>query len=165
MKFKFFTIPALASEGSEEELNRFVASHRIVAVEKMFTPDGGNSFWSICVTYLDQSPGGGQGGKKIDYREVFDEQAFSLFSKLRTLRKEMAEKEGVPAYALFTNEQLADMVRLKVKTLGQMGGLGGVGKARVEKYGAAFLEILNWSPGPETRGDEGSGHETHASEP
>ena len=39
-----------------------------------------------------------------------------MFAKLRALRKTLADREGVPAYALFTNEQLADMVRRRITT-------------------------------------------------
>ena len=79
---------------------------------------------------------------KIDYREVFDERDFATFAALRTLRKELAEAEGVPAYALFTNEQLAAMVRGKARTVADLAAIEGVGKSRVEKYAAAFLKAL-----------------------
>ncbi|MBI4754199.1 MAG: HRDC domain-containing protein [Betaproteobacteria bacterium] len=51
---------------------------------------------------------GQPGGKRerIDYREVLNEQDFAVFADLRRLRKGLAEQDGVPAYALFTNEQL-----------------------------------------------------------
>ena len=43
------------------------------------------------------------------------------------MRKELAEKEGVPAYALFTNEQLAEMVQRRVGSLTAMKEIEGVG--------------------------------------
>lgn len=164
MRYRFFNIPAVDSEKAEDDLNRFVASHRIAAVEKMFVPDSIKSFWSVCVTYLDQTASVLSEKKKIDYREVLDEQSFALFAKLRNLRKDISEKESIPAYALFTNEQLADMVRLNVKSLNQMGEINGIGKGRLDKYGKDFLDVLNQSQGPETR-HEGTDDETRASEP
>jgi superfamily II DNA helicase RecQ len=71
---------------------------------------------------------------------------------LRTLRKTLADQEGVPAYALFTKEQLADMVRRPVLSLEGLAGIDGVGQARVEKYGDAFpasshhRQVLEFSP-------------------
>jgi len=53
---------------------------------------------------------------------------------------------GVPPYAVFTNEQLAEMVRRPVQTLAGLAGIDGVGAARVEKYGPAVLEILRVAP-------------------
>ena len=47
---------------------------------------------------------------------------------------------------MFTNEQLAEMVRRPVQTLAGLAGIDGVGAARVEKYGPAVLEILRVAP-------------------
>ena len=74
--------------------------------------------------------------------EVLPAAEFAVFAKLRALRKELSEPEGLPAFALFTNEQLADMVRHRVSSHEDLKGINGVGQARVEKYGDAFLRIL-----------------------
>jgi hypothetical protein len=60
----------------------------------------------VCVSYLaaDGRPEPAKHGN-VDYREVLDDKDFAVFAKLRTKRKELADKDGVPAYALFTNEQ------------------------------------------------------------
>ena len=102
-------------------------------------------YWSICVTSAaakskDSKPG--SRSKRIDYRDVLNEQDFSIFARLRTLRKELAERDGVPAYALFTNEQLADLVRKRVTSKQAMEAIQGVGAGRIEKYGDTFLNLL-----------------------
>lgn len=51
MKFRFFAIAAQMPES--EALNTFCARHRIVSVEKQFVAQSTESFWSVCVTYLD----------------------------------------------------------------------------------------------------------------
>ena len=79
---------------------------------------------------------------KIDYREVLSEADFAVFAKLRALRKTLADAEGVPAYALFSNEQLAEMAQRRVRTASALREIAGVGEARLEKYGADFLSIL-----------------------
>ena len=153
MKYRFFHVPARDPAAETEILNRFLAERRIVAVDRQFVADGGNSFWAFSVVYRDgasaSDPTGAPGRPekaKIDYREVFDERDFAAFVALRTLRKELAEAEGVPAYALFTNEQLAAMVRTKARTIADLAAIEGVGKSRVEKYAAAFLKVLADSP-------------------
>jgi superfamily II DNA helicase RecQ len=80
--------------------------------------------------------------KRVDYREVLPAEEFAIFSNLRHLRKELAEQEGVPVYALFSNDQLAAMVRQRVISLEGLHAIEGVGKARLEKYGEAFIRIL-----------------------
>ena len=141
MKFKVIKIPVQEPDVLLSELNAFCENHSIASVEKHFVPEGSSSFWAFCVSYLEQA---GQTSKvnrkeKIDYREVLAEADFQIFSKLRKLRKDMAEEEGVPVYALFTNEQLAEMVRRRVVQPTAMGQIEGIGKSRMNKYGAAFL--------------------------
>ena len=156
MKYRFFMIPTTMPHAAQEELNHFCAEQRVVNVDKQFVSDGERSFWALCVCYLD-GPGGPIAARKgkIDYRETLNEQDFALFAKLRALRKTLAEQEGVPAYALFTNEQLAAMVQKRVTSKAALGDIEGVGTARVEKYGDAFLSVLlegagNNAPKPDT---------------
>ena len=47
-----------------------------------------------------------------------------------------------PSYAVFTNEQLAEMVQRRVASAAALREIAGIGEARIEKYGAAFLDIL-----------------------
>ena len=128
-----------------DEVNLFLRSHRILSVDRHFVQDGANSIWAICISYLgDASRPQAIGAKrpKVDYREVLSEPDFAVFAKLRNLRKEVAEREGAPGYALFTNEQLAEMVRRRVTTASALREIDGVGEARAEKYGSAFLALL-----------------------
>ncbi|MCX7097074.1 MAG: HRDC domain-containing protein [Methylococcales bacterium] len=145
MKYRFFNINAQNPESGQEDLNTHCVQHRIVAVEKQFVAQGDNSFWSICVTSLDSAEKPNPTSNKraaIDYREILNEQDFAMYAELRNLRKTLAEQEGVPAYALFTNEQLAEMVTRRTLTQSELAGIEGVGKARLEKYGATFINLL-----------------------
>jgi superfamily II DNA helicase RecQ len=85
----------------------------------------------------------------VDFKEVLSEAEFAVFARLRALRKQLAEAEGVPAYALFTNEQLAEMVQQRVSTATGLRQIAGVGEARVEKYGPAFLDLLTQAALPQ----------------
>jgi superfamily II DNA helicase RecQ len=165
MHMRFFTIPIRDPQGAADELNAFLTAHRIVHTERQFVADGANSLWSICVSYIDSGDGRptpDKRARKIDYRESLSETEFAVFAKLRALRKELADQEGVPVYALFTNEQLADMVRRGVSSLEDFKSLDGVGKARVGKYGEAFLRILKQSSTAlATHAAESDDDETH----
>jgi len=141
-------VPVKNMSGAEAEMNAFLRGQRVLAVKKEFVPDGENSFWTFCVEHLDASPGGGMtgalGGRvpKVDYKEVLKPEEFQVFSRLRDWRKGVAEKEGVPVYAVLTNEQLAQMVQKKVATKAAMKEIEGVGEARVAKYGDGLLKLL-----------------------
>ena len=46
------------------------------------------------------------------------------------------------ALAVFTNEQLAEMVRQRVATAAALAAIAGVGEARLARYGPAFVDLL-----------------------
>ena len=147
MQYAFFTIPLRSGDGAVDEMNRFLRANRILAVDKRMVEGGENPYWSFCVEYLDHQGGGDGFGNalrqpKIDYKQILPPDQFVVFSRLRALRKEMAEKEAVPVYTLFTNEQLAAMVTGRVTTPAGLEAIEGVGPARSGKYGEAFLKIL-----------------------
>lgn len=138
MRYKFFHIPAEMSTAAEESLNRFVASHSITHIEKHFSDRDGRGFWSFCVCYLEGQTNSGQPKPKIDYKEVLTEEDFEIFSQLRTLRKERAEKEGTPVYAVATNEQLAEIARRRIVTKAGLVKIPGFGTAKIERHGDAI---------------------------
>ena len=51
MPFKFFAVPARDDGTAAEELNSFLQSHRILAVDRRWVDQGVDSFWAICVDY------------------------------------------------------------------------------------------------------------------
>ena len=143
MKYRFFHIPATMPEVAQEELNRFCAEQQVVSLDKNFVQDGERSYWALCVCYLDSHGGPVSTRKgKIDYREVLSPPDFALYAKLRDLRRTISQTDKVPAYALFTNDQLADIVTNRVRSKSELAKIDGVGAARVEKYGDAFIKLL-----------------------
>ena len=143
MALKFFHVPCRGGASEEAELNRFLGGHRVLAVDRELAPDGAASYWALCVDFLETGTEAVvPGGSKIDYKEILPPEQFTVFARLRQLRKDLAEKEGVPVYAVFTNEQLAGMVRQPCKTAADLRKIEGIGDARVEKYGAAMLAAL-----------------------
>lgn len=144
MKLQFFAIPAMWPENAQQMLNAFCAQHRVTTMEKHFVDLGTESYWSICVTFIDGinltiHTGAANRRERIDYREVLGEQDFVIYAQLRNLRKSLSEQEGIPAYALFTNEQLAEMVTRRVRSETEMAKIEGIGKSRLEKYGGVFV--------------------------
>ena len=66
-----------------------------------------------------------------------------LWEALRACRKRLADSRNVPAYVIFPDATLAAMVALKPSTHAELLAVSGVGKAKLEKYGDAFLAVLN----------------------
>ena len=145
MKTKFFKIPVSDASVSEAELNSFCSTHSISHIEKHFIADGENSFWAFAITYTDQDLKGSpkdKRPKRIDYKEVLSSDDFNIYAQLRDLRAKIAEEEGVPLYAVFSNEQISEMAIQKITTKTALLKVDKVGKSRVDKYGDVFLGIV-----------------------
>ena len=67
----------------------------------------------------------------------------ALWEALRECRRDFAEAQGVPPYVIFHDRTLQEMCILVPQNLAQFGELGGVGERKLEKYGDAFLAVIN----------------------
>jgi len=65
-----------------------------------------------------------------------------LFNALRQLRKRIADAEGLPPFVIFHDATLREMCEAMPETEREMRGVKGVGAAKYEKYGRAFLELI-----------------------
>ena len=65
-----------------------------------------------------------------------------LFEALRALRGRLAREQNVPAYVIFHDATLREIARLRPISHGQLGGIGGVGAGKLERYGDAVLETV-----------------------
>ena len=65
-----------------------------------------------------------------------------LLGQLKARRLELARESGKPAYTVFADATLMDMVRRKPQTLDEMLSVNGVGPSKLERFGAIFLEVL-----------------------
>ncbi len=66
-----------------------------------------------------------------------------LFNKLKELRFKFAETQKVPAFVIFSDATLIDMCGKLPSNEDEFLGVSGVGKMKLEKYGQAFLDIIN----------------------
>ncbi len=146
IQYKFIVIPIKSSEEAETEFNLFLRSHRVLTVHREFVQNCENSFWCMGIEYLTgevHSAGEDTRNKKrIDYKESLSPDDFSLFVKLREWRKETAEREGVPVFTIFTNEQLAEIVRNKAANKTELMKIDGIGEGRVTKYSDGIIKVM-----------------------
>jgi superfamily II DNA helicase RecQ len=148
MPFRVFQVPIRNNAPFEDRLNRFLASHSVLHVDRRFIDSGDNSCWVFCVDYVEpresaaRPPEQSSPRGRVDYRERLSADQFVLFSQLREWRKTRAQSEGVPVYTLFTNEQLAQIVLANVATTAALETVVGIGDARIAKYGGDVLQVL-----------------------
>jgi ATP-dependent DNA helicase RecQ len=72
---------------------------------------------------------------------VSDEDA-PLLSALKARRRAFAEEAALPAYMIFNDRTLIEMAETRPANMDAMARIGGVGAKKLERYGAAFLEII-----------------------
>ena len=65
-----------------------------------------------------------------------------LFEALRGLRMKLAVEEDKPAYTIFTDRVLQEMVERKPVTLYDFARISGVGEVKVSRYGKQFVDLL-----------------------
>jgi ATP-dependent DNA helicase RecQ len=66
----------------------------------------------------------------------------TLFEELRALRRQIADREHLPAYVIFHDATLRDMVALRPSTPEELLQVSGVGRVKLDKYGEEFLAVL-----------------------
>ena len=69
-------------------------------------------------------------------------QAMQLWEKLRTLRLELAREHNIPAYVIFHDSTLKEMVNSLPRTLQEMRQIPGIGRRKLDLYGARFLALI-----------------------
>lgn len=73
-----------------------------------------------------------------------------MWEALRSLRRKLAEEHSVPPYVIFPDATLLEMLRSQPSSLSEMAEVSGVGARKLERYGQAFLEVLNGSGADDT---------------
>lgn len=141
-------LPLHSGSAEQEELNRFLRGRRVVQVRKELAAQDGSTCWALLVEYLDGAekaaadPAKNLARGKLDYKEILDPKDFALFSKLREARKKLAEENGLPVYAVCTNEQLAEVAKRRPKTLAGFMQIDGIGQGKADRYAPALLECV-----------------------
>ena len=65
-----------------------------------------------------------------------------LLLELKELRAQLAKKEKVPAYVIFTNATLEDMAAKLPQSMEALLTVSGVGSVKAQRYGKPFLKLL-----------------------
>ncbi|AFY61844.1 DNA helicase RecQ [Synechococcus sp. PCC 6312] len=65
-----------------------------------------------------------------------------LFQSLRTLRKELADDQGIAPYLIFTETSLKEMARYRPCSLASFSRITGVGDKKLEVYGSTFVNRI-----------------------
>ena len=95
---------------------------------------------AVVDTAVDPAIGQAVADLKAEVSQVIDSE--QLFQQLAALRKQLASELGLPPYIIFHDKTLRDMCRLLPTELSELGTIQGVGQAKLEKYGARFIQAI-----------------------
>ena len=141
MQIKVFNIPVTYGESEfTDELNAFLRSRRVITMDSELVKSGGVAYWSFKIGYLDGPSPERDKQSRIDYREVLDAETYKRFSVLRDIRNKIAREESIPAYVVFSDEELAELSKISPLTMPAMKSVKGIGEKKVERYGQFFLD-------------------------
>jgi ATP-dependent DNA helicase RecQ len=65
-----------------------------------------------------------------------------LFEALRACRRDLAREAGVPPYVVFHDSTLREIAELKPESLNALSRISGVGSAKLQRYGEAFVDVV-----------------------
>jgi ATP-dependent DNA helicase RecQ len=66
----------------------------------------------------------------------------ALLDALKGWRREQARQQGVPPYVVFHDRTLTELAARRPSSLADLSSISGIGTAKLERYGAALLEVL-----------------------
>ncbi|GAA2421843.1 DNA helicase RecQ [Streptomyces glaucus] len=102
------------------------------------------------------SAGSGRGKPRAAAAEL-PEELLPAFEALRAWRAEQAREQGVPAYVIFHDATLREIVTAWPTSVAQLGTVNGVGEKKLATYGEGVLAVLASLDGPSEAADPASG--------
>lgn len=146
MQIKVFSIPIPDGELLNEELNKFLRSHKILKVDEHVVSNKHGNFWCFSIRYVEGVTV--RDRERIDYKEVLDESTFQRFASLREIRKQLALEDAVPPFVIFTDEELSHIAKAPIPlTLEGLRKIQGIGEKKLGKYGEKLIQLLKDAPG------------------
>lgn len=151
MQLKFFTFTILEASIIEEQINKFMRSVRVLEIKREVVIEGATAYWVICILYVSTNDPDPVVKNKTDYKELLSEDEFKIFSRLRKVRKLIAEEDAVPAFAVFSDQELSEISKLSEITTSSIKKIKGIGNRKIEKYGQKFCELADVTMNEEER--------------
>ena len=68
----------------------------------------------------------------------------TLLDALKQLRKQLAERDKIPPYLVFTDASLESMVEQRPTTLDAFSDVHGVGQIKLDRYGRVFVSLIRF---------------------
>jgi superfamily II DNA helicase RecQ len=169
MKLKVFTLRPDPATGAFDDsaLVAFLENHEALAVHEHFYLHEQQPTWALLVSYRAtperpwsrpfKAPTPAEPSEEVSPADR------PLYEALRRWRNARAKRDGRPAYVLFSNRQLLEMVQRRPATLAALQEIGGIGEGRAGDFGKEILGLVKShaaSEKPQADADAGSSANT-----
>jgi len=152
MLFKVFCLTFNSAQGTFDDgpIRDFLKDKEIIAINDHLFMRNEIPYLTVIVKYYpyraeaDSKPkaeSGREGTREEEWRSLLSESDMGLFNLLRDWRSERCKKDGVPPYVLFTNMQLAAIVKKRPQSAAELGKIEGIGPGKLQKYSDDVLKI------------------------
>jgi ATP-dependent DNA helicase RecQ len=153
MLIQIFTLKfdSVLDRFDDGKLQNFVKDKEILSIRDHFFTRDEIPYLTVVVTYnplrpeVEEKTGADRNRKSEDrdkWREILEEADWPLFNSLRDWRNNLAREEGMPPYVICTNKQLAQIAHRRPESLNKLSAIEGMGKAKLDRYGAAILSVV-----------------------
>jgi len=144
MRLKIVTLAYHESLGGfpQQAVDQACAGGALIEVRDHFFIHGGVPHLAL-VLLLDEAGGPGRGKvPEQDPGRELPEALQPLYRTLRQWRNEQAKADGLPAYVILRNTQLAEICRKLPRTLAALREVEGIGEGTAGKYGKEILALI-----------------------
>ena len=150
MQVRVFTLHFDPAVGGfdDKSLREFVKDREVLSIRDHFFTREETPYLALVVTYNalrpeqnEKTPTEKREEDRDKWRAILKEDDWPLFNALRDWRNDLAKEEGVPPYVICTNRQLAEIAHRRPESLAKLAAIEGMGKAKLDRYGSALLEV------------------------
>lgn len=125
----------------EAVVNDYLDRYEILNINSELIKDDIN-YWSVLIHYKDKHLNQ-KASKTTDNAENdLSEEEIIIYNKLKIWRSEKADRLKLPSYIIFHNKHLMAIAKQKPSQMDDLQHISGLGKARIDKFGAEILDLL-----------------------
>ena len=73
---------------------------------------------------------------------IIEDGDLALWEALRACRQSLADEHNVPAYVIFHDRTLHELLSVRPQTEAEMLSVSGIGQTKLDRYGADFLNVI-----------------------
>lgn len=146
IKILCLSFNSVTGKFDDNELVNFTKDNDIVSVSEYFFTKNDTPYITLVIKYSPSDKDCHSKDKNHEqydtsWKELLSEADMGLFNILRDWRGKTSRKYGLPPYILFTNKQLAMIVKTRPQSKAELLKIDGIGNAKVDKYGEEILSI------------------------